>query len=133
MSFLTRTTTTLRSARVTPSITTVAPRLFSTTPAPQKGPIETAKDAVKTVDRAVSNKIVDGIEVGEKATKKVKDATGIYNTSELKGKASEAKNEVKGKASQATGEAKKKTWEAAQKVEDKVGASDNEKPFSNKV
>ncbi|KAH8819489.1 hypothetical protein F5884DRAFT_760678 [Xylogone sp. PMI_703] len=107
MSFLTRTTTSaLRSARITPAVTAVAPRFFSNTAAAQRGPVETAKDAVKTVDRAVSNKIVDGIEIGENVTQKVKDATGIHNTSELKGKASEVTGQAKGKASEVAGQAK---------------------------
>ena len=41
-----------------------APRAaFSTSINLQKTPVESAKDALKTVDRAVSNKIVDGIDV----------------------------------------------------------------------
>ena len=30
----------------------------------KKSPVETAKDAAKTVDRMVSDKLVDGIEIG---------------------------------------------------------------------
>lgn len=43
-------------------------RLFSTTPAFRKGPVETAKDAAKSVDRTVSDTIVKGIEKGGKHT-----------------------------------------------------------------
>jgi hypothetical protein len=39
-------------------------RLFSTSPIARKGPVETVKDAAKTVDRTVSDKIVKGIEKG---------------------------------------------------------------------
>ena len=39
-------------------------RLLSTTTRLQKGPIEVAKDAVKTVDRTVSDAAVAGIEAG---------------------------------------------------------------------
>lgn len=39
-------------------------RLFSTSPIVRKSPVETVKDAAKTVDRAVSDKIVKGIEKG---------------------------------------------------------------------
>ena len=39
-------------------------RLFSTSVRYQKGPVESAKDAVKTVDKTVSQGIVKGIEKG---------------------------------------------------------------------
>jgi hypothetical protein len=39
-------------------------RLFSTTPIARKSPVETVKDAVKVVDRAVSDAAVKGIEKG---------------------------------------------------------------------
>ena len=39
-------------------------RLFSTTPIARKGPVETVKDAVKAVDRTVSDAAVKGIETG---------------------------------------------------------------------
>jgi hypothetical protein len=58
MSFLTRT-----SIRVA-SRATFAPRAFSTSFTAQKTATEAAKDTLKTVDRKVSDKIVDGIEVG---------------------------------------------------------------------
>lgn len=60
MSFLTRTTPVFRVA----ARTSFAPRAFSTSFVQKKSPVDTAKDAVKTVDRAVSDKLVDGIEVG---------------------------------------------------------------------
>lgn len=59
MSFLTRTTPRLAASRVT-----FTSRAFSTSFVNRKSPVETVKDAAKTVDRAVSDKIVDGIEVG---------------------------------------------------------------------
>jgi hypothetical protein len=42
----------------------VAPRAFSTSFIVRKSATEAVKDTVKGVDRAVSDKIVDGIEVG---------------------------------------------------------------------
>ncbi|RQM06207.1 hypothetical protein DH86_00003337 [Scytalidium sp. 3C] len=102
------------------SLAVVAPRYFSTTPATQKGPVETAKDAVKTVDRAVSDKIVDGIELGEKATQKVKEATGVHSTEDLKGKAAEVTGQAKGKASEVSGEAKGKASEVAGQAKGKA-------------
>lgn len=41
-----------------------APRQFSTTIAAQKTATETVKDTLKTVDRKVSDKLVDGINTG---------------------------------------------------------------------
>ena len=41
-----------------------APRAFSTSFAVRKSPVEAAKDTLKSVDRAVSDKLVDGIEIG---------------------------------------------------------------------
>lgn len=43
-------------------------RLFSTSTRYYKGPIETAKDAAKTVDRTVSDAAVAGIEAGGTST-----------------------------------------------------------------
>lgn len=39
-------------------------RLFSTSPIVRKSPVETVKDAAKTVDRTVSDQVVKGIEKG---------------------------------------------------------------------
>jgi hypothetical protein len=60
MSFLTtRAAFTTRRA-----LATTAPRAFSTTIVAKKTATETVKDTLKTVDRAVSDKIVGGIELG---------------------------------------------------------------------
>jgi hypothetical protein len=58
MSFLART-----APRFTRSIA-FAPRAFSTSFAAHKSATETVKDTVKTVDRKVADKLVDGIEIG---------------------------------------------------------------------
>jgi hypothetical protein len=39
-------------------------RLFATSPALQRGPVQVGKDALKTVDRAVADTLVKGIETG---------------------------------------------------------------------
>jgi len=44
--------------------TSFAPRAFSTSPTFRKIVPEAVKNATKTVDRAVSDKLVDGIEIG---------------------------------------------------------------------
>ncbi len=61
MSFLTRTT--LRTASRAQFISATTPRVFSTSFVTRKSATEAVKDTVKTVDRAVSDKLVDGIEL----------------------------------------------------------------------
>jgi hypothetical protein len=63
MSFLTRTTPLLRTA-----VGRQGARAFSTSMVHRKIVPEPVKDAVKTVDRKVSDKIVDGIELGRKSS-----------------------------------------------------------------
>lgn len=61
MSFITQTIG-RRATAIIPRVATQAPR-FSTTIRLEKGPVEAAKDGLKTVDRAVSDKLVDGIDI----------------------------------------------------------------------
>lgn len=60
MSFLTRNLVT-RMAFAPRVIAIQTPRTFVTYPALHKTVVDSAKDAAKTVDRAVSDKLVDGI------------------------------------------------------------------------
>lgn len=61
MSFLTQTLA--RRATVIPrAATAVSARHFTTSLAAQKTMTESAKDGMKTVDRAVSDKLVDGLD-----------------------------------------------------------------------
>jgi hypothetical protein len=103
---------------------TFAPRAFSTTYPVQKVVPDSIKDAAKTVDHTIANKIVDGIELGrmsplhlchspsifpilgsalltrsstEKAARKTKEAVGM-SSGKAKGKASELAGGAKGKA-----------------------------------
>lgn len=83
---------------------------------------EPVKNAAKTVDRAVSDKIVDGIEAGQKGAQKVKEVAGM-SEGEMKGKAHEVKGQAhevagqaKGKASELAGEAKGKKEEIKGKL-----------------
>lgn len=64
MSFLIEATT-RRVATALPraSIAAHAPRAFSTSIVYQKSATETVKDGLKSVDRAVSDKLVDGLDV----------------------------------------------------------------------
>jgi len=109
MSFLTRTS--IRNA----TRATFAPRAFSTSFAAQKTTTESAKDTLKTVDRKVSDKLVDGIEVGQTVAAKAKDVAGL-NAAEAKGKASEVAGQAKGKAAELKGEAKGKAEEVKGKL-----------------
>jgi Asp/Glu/hydantoin racemase len=135
MSFLTSRT----FAVARPSAFAPAARAFTTTALRQKTATQTVKDTFKTVDRAVSEKIVDGIELGgssfpslhnriilnanpnstEAATQKVKETAGI-STDEAKGKASEMAGAAQGKASELSGEAKGKASEMTGKAKGKA-------------
>jgi len=77
----------------------------------KKGPVEATKDAAKTVDRKVSDKLVDGIEIGQTAAEKAKQAAGVAS-----GKTAEVTGEAKGKAAELKGEAKGKTEEIKGKL-----------------
>ncbi len=65
-SFLTETVV-RRLATVPRAVAIQAPRAFTTHPTLNKTVTESAKDSLKSVDRAVSDKIVDGINVGRKS------------------------------------------------------------------
>ncbi|KAG4429361.1 hypothetical protein IFR05_015160 [Cadophora sp. M221] len=106
MSFLTSRTI-LRATR-----TPITARAFSTTFVARKSATETVKDGVKTVDRKVSDVLVEGIEAGQTATQKAKEVAGM-SSSELKGKANEVAGEAKGKANEVAGQAKGKANELA--------------------
>jgi hypothetical protein len=66
MSFLTEAATRrMATLQVPRTMAAAAPRAaFSTSIRFQKTPVESAKDTLKTVDRTVSDKIVDGINIG---------------------------------------------------------------------
>ncbi len=63
MSFLSEAA--VRRVALTSRVVSVqAPRQFSTSIAARKSISETAKDTLKTVDRKVSDRLVDGINIG---------------------------------------------------------------------
>lgn len=68
MSFLTEITARrlapFSSALSRTTLTTVPRASFTTTVQLRKSPVDTTKDALKSVDRAVSDKLVDGINIG---------------------------------------------------------------------
>ncbi|KAI9929022.1 hypothetical protein ASPWEDRAFT_25131 [Aspergillus wentii DTO 134E9] len=98
-----------------------ASRCISSTAARRTGPVDTTKDTLKKADRLVSDAAVKGINKGEQATEKIKNAVGIASeetkakgeevkgeTAEAAGKSKEMAEEAKGKTEQAFGEAKDK-------------------------
>ncbi|KAI0845053.1 hypothetical protein F5Y00DRAFT_184221 [Daldinia vernicosa] len=89
-----------------------ATRHFSTSIAAQKSVTEAAKDTLKTVDRKVSDKLVDGINVGANLASKVK---GEADTGKVKGTAEEIRRQSKGAAE----ELKDKAKDTAKEAQDK--------------
>ncbi|TID14239.1 hypothetical protein E2P81_ATG09118 [Venturia nashicola] len=90
-------------------------RCFSTTPRFQKSAVDAGKDALKKVDRVVSDTLVGAIETGENVAQKTKETVGT-DASEVKANANEAVGTAKGKASELTGEAKGKANELSGKA-----------------
>ncbi|KAI1273539.1 hypothetical protein F5Y07DRAFT_252272 [Xylaria sp. FL0933] len=87
------------------------PRQFSTSIAARKSVTEAAKDTLKTVDRKVSDKLVDGINTASKAAETV---TGKATETNYKaaGSAEEIRSKAKGTAEELAGKAKGTAKEA---------------------
>ncbi|KAI0544161.1 hypothetical protein F4679DRAFT_589779 [Xylaria curta] len=95
-----------------------APRQFSTSIAARKTMTEAAKDTLKTVDRKVSDKLVDGINAGSKAAETV---TG--KATEANYKAAGTAEEIRGKMKAETEELAGKAKGAAKEAEGKIKSS----------
>ncbi|KAI0148632.1 hypothetical protein GGR57DRAFT_475002 [Xylariaceae sp. FL1272] len=95
-----------------------APRQFSTSFAARKTVTESAKDTLKSVDRKVSDKLVDGINASSKAAEKVSG-----KTTEASYKASGTAEEIRGKAKGEAEELKGKAKGAATEAEGKIKSS----------
>ncbi|KAL2014197.1 hypothetical protein VTN00DRAFT_1722 [Thermoascus crustaceus] len=92
-----------------PALAVARTRPFSTTaPYHQRGPLQAGKDALKKVDRAVSDVAVKGLEKGEQARDKIRDTVGV--------KGEEAQSQAKQVAGQAKGQAQKATAQAQEKM-----------------
>ncbi|KAI1451515.1 hypothetical protein F4805DRAFT_94459 [Annulohypoxylon moriforme] len=89
------------------------PRHFTTSIAAQKTVTESAKDTLKSVDRKVADKLVDGINAGENIASKVK---GEVETGKVKGTAEDIRGQVKGQTEELKGKAKGAAKEAEGKV-----------------
>ncbi|KAL7951441.1 hypothetical protein V8C42DRAFT_7868 [Trichoderma barbatum] len=150
MSFLTRTINASRTAAIATPVSRIAAvrtsRTFTTSLAAQRTASETVKDSLKHVDRAVSDKLVDGINIATAASHKVMEtaedlsrsgvssqvegeaahirgkaegmkATATGKVEEMKGKAEEMKGKAKGKAEEMKGKAKGKADETMEEVQ----------------
>ncbi|KAH6615897.1 hypothetical protein B0J18DRAFT_438454 [Chaetomium sp. MPI-SDFR-AT-0129] len=116
-------TVTRRLATTTTTSTTssILPRAaFSTTVRHQKSAVDSAKETLKSVDRKVSDKLVDGINIGSAYADKIKEASEDVSKGKVTGKASELRGEVAGKASEVAGEAKGKASELAGEAKGKA-------------
>jgi len=114
MSFLYKTTPLLRTA-VKSSAARSSPRLFSTSITQQKSATETVKDGLKSVDRAVSDVAVAGIDKGVEIKDQAASAIGV-ETKKAEGTASQVAGEAKGKAAELSGQAKGKAEEIKGKM-----------------
>lgn len=128
-----------------PQTTTIAQRAaFSTASPLQKTVVDSAKDTLKTVDRAVSDKLVDGIDTASTSTplsppslsppltppplaatvasklKETKDQVANKSAAELRGDAAELAGQAQGKASEMAGHAKGKASEVAGQAQGKA-------------
>ncbi|KAL7619600.1 hypothetical protein AAE478_010141 [Parahypoxylon ruwenzoriense] len=90
-----------------------ASRKFSTSIAAQKSVTEAAKDTLKSVDRKVSDKLVEGINVGANLAAKVR---GEADTNKVKGTAEEIRGQMKGETEELKGKAKGAAKEAEGKI-----------------
>lgn len=120
MSFLTRTINASRTAAIATPASRIAvarsSRTFTTSLAAQKTATETVKDELKHIDRVVSDKLVDGINLASAASHKVRETaedlsnSGVADQVEgeaahAKGKAQEMKGRAQGKMSEMSGKA----------------------------
>ncbi|AEO68272.1 uncharacterized protein THITE_2117709 [Thermothielavioides terrestris NRRL 8126] len=101
--------TAMLSRRLAPS--TLSRAAFTTSARHPKSAVDAATETLKSVDRKVSDKIVDGINIGTAYANKIKEATHEVSSGKVTGKAAELLGEMKGKAHEAAGEAKGKASE----------------------
>ncbi|KAK3317669.1 hypothetical protein B0T19DRAFT_295769 [Cercophora scortea] len=108
MSFLTEVTARrVATFQLPRTLATSAPRAaFSSGVTLRKNPVDAAKDTLKTVDRAVSDKLVDGIDIGTTVASKIKGTAEDVANSNAASKAAELRGEAVGKASEVAGKAK---------------------------
>ncbi|EXJ59557.1 hypothetical protein A1O7_03703 [Cladophialophora yegresii CBS 114405] len=114
MSFLYKATPILRTTVRTSTLRS-SPRLLSTTVSQQKSATDSVKDGLKSVDRAVSDVAVAGIDKGVELKDKASEVVGM-ETKKAEGTASQVSGEAKGKAAEISGQAKGKAEEIKGKM-----------------
>ncbi|KAI2631256.1 hypothetical protein GGS21DRAFT_524038 [Xylaria nigripes] len=99
---------------------------FGTTYIPRKSVTESAKDTLKSVDRKLSDKLVDGINVGTKAAETISGKSSEANYKSA-GTAEEIRKKMKAESEELAGKAKRAAEEtggmfkdAAKKAEGKL-------------
>merc|ERR1712000_760893 len=86
--------------------TSFAPRAFSTTFVARKSATESVKDGVKTVDRKVSDVLVEGIEVGQTAAQSKGGSRHVLIRDEGQGQRGRRRGQGKGERACRRGERK---------------------------
>ncbi|CAK7267629.1 hypothetical protein SEPCBS119000_002651 [Sporothrix epigloea] len=101
---------------------TLQSRYLSSTVPRAKTVTETAKDTLKTVDRAVSDKLVDGINVGSAMASKVKEVSQDIadGTATATGKAQQMRNEAEAKGNELKHDAEVKGQDVKESAKDKA-------------
>jgi len=135
MSFLTRTINTSRTAVFVAPVSRIAAvrtsRTFTTSLAVQRTPTETVKEGLKHVDRAVSDKLVDGINIATAASHKVKETAEDLSsrgvTGQVEGTAAHAKGKAEGMKASATGKAEEIKGKAKGAAEQAKGTAEQVK------
>ncbi|RKF73260.1 putative lea domain-containing protein [Golovinomyces cichoracearum] len=104
------------------SCTKFAPRTtasFSTSFLQKNKAADAFREKAKDVDQAVSNKIVDGISMGQSITEKAKELSGVFD-GDLKEKTKEfsgvSEKDVKGKTKELRDQAKEKKEDLKKKI-----------------
>ncbi|KAI5467103.1 hypothetical protein BGZ63DRAFT_370337 [Mariannaea sp. PMI_226] len=97
-----------------------APRAFSTSVLRHRTATEAVKDGLKSVDRAVSDKLVDGITVGEAVVEDVTHGKTAEKAAHLRGEAKSRASEFEGQARGAAEHAKGQAKGAAEHAKGKV-------------
>ncbi|KJR88780.1 uncharacterized protein SPSK_08022 [Sporothrix schenckii 1099-18] len=121
------------------SATTLAPRVatasfihsrhLSSTAPQRKTVTEAAKDTLKSVDRAVSDKLVDGINIGSAVADKAKEASKDITGGRVADKAEELRDDLASKAKHAKNDAAYKAGELRDDLTSKAKHAKNEASY----
>lgn len=107
-------------ARAVLTSNNAAARTFTTYVAAQRSATDAVKDSLHKVDRAVSDKLVDGIDVGTTVAEKVKEVTGDVLGSRTARRADEVVDKAAGRAKGAAADAAGKVRDVAGDAQKKL-------------